>query len=401
MPQPAEQIKKQLCYGCINGCNRGTYKATDGDEGKLFCQASNVYYRPALGYYKEKTEVPFKATRLCDKYGLDTRVIASMVEWLSRCYKAGILTDENTGIPLSKIGSLEFIETLLAKISFRDGFGDVLAQGIYRAANAIGNKAMELITDYTDRKAGQTTYGARLYITTGLFYATEPRQPITQLHRVCRTVIKWKNWINGLESAYMSYDVIREIARKFWGSEMAIDFSIYEGKALAAKKIQDREYAIECLGLCDQYYPIMDVEHSEDHAGDPTIESRLYSAVTGNEIDEEGLCMVGEKVFNLQRAIFAREGHRGREDDQIAEFNFTVPLESDNLNDECLVPGKDGEPISRKGAVLDRDKYEKMLAEYYQLRGWDIPSGLQTRAKLEELHLDDIAAELGKRGLII
>jgi aldehyde:ferredoxin oxidoreductase len=42
------------------------------------------------------------------------------------------------------------------------------------------------------------------------------------------------------------------------------------------------------------------------------------------------------------------------------------------------------------GAVVDREKFEKMKDEYYQLRGWDVESGLQTKAKLMELGLEDI-----------
>ena len=61
---------------------------------------------------------------------------------------------------------------------------------------------------------------------------------------------------------------------------------------------------------------------------------------------------------------------------------------------------KDGEAISRKGAVVDREEFEKMKDEYYQLRQWDVATGLQTRAKLEELGLSDVAQELGQRGLI-
>ncbi len=66
-----------------------------------------------------------------------------------------------------------------------------------------------------------------------------------------------------------------------------------------------------------------------------------------------------------------------------------------------LVPGKDGEIISRKGKVLNREKFEKMKDEFYELRGWDVASGLQTKAKLMELDLDDIIEDLEKRGLVV
>jgi aldehyde:ferredoxin oxidoreductase len=165
--------------------------------------------------------------------------------------------------------------------------------------------------------------------------------------------------------------------------------------------IQDREYAIDCLILCDKVWPIMDIERSEDHVGDPTLEAKVYSAVTGNEIDEEGFNRIGERVFNLVRGIFAREGHVGRRDDRLSEFNFTVPLETDTANPECLVPGKDSKPLSKKGAVVDRKKFEEMLGEYYQLRGWDFSTGLQTKVKLAEIHLEDIARSLEQKGLLV
>ena len=110
---------------------------------------------------------------------------------------------------------------------------------------------------------------------------------------------------------------------------------------------------------------------------------------------------IGERVFNLQRAILTREGHRGKNDDQILEANYTLPIETELFNEKCQVPGKDGEPISRKGMVLEREKFEEMRDEYYQLRGWDASSGRQTKAKLEELELEDIARDLEQRGLVV
>jgi aldehyde:ferredoxin oxidoreductase len=134
--------------------------------------------------------------------------------------------------------------------------------------------------------------------------------------------------------------------------------------------------------------------------GDPTLESKLLSAVTGKEVDEEGLYKIGERVFNLQRAILVREGHRGRDFDKLPDSCHTLPLEYDHADPECLVPGKDGEVLSLKGAVVDRQKFEKAKDEYYQIRGWDVATGLQTRANLEELDLAEIADDLERRGLI-
>jgi aldehyde:ferredoxin oxidoreductase len=64
------------------------------------------------------------------------------------------------------------------------------------------------------------------------------------------------------------------------------------------------------------------------------------------------------------------------------------------------VPGKDGEVISRKGEVVDRGEFERMMDEYYRLRGWDAATGLQTRAKLVELGLGEVADDLEQRNLM-
>ena len=130
------------------------------------------------------------------------------------------------------------------------------------------------------------------------------------------------------------------------------------------------------------------------------MESKLLSAVTGNDIDEEGLNRIGERVFNLDRAIMVREGHHGREDDSLPDAWHTIPFEADFTNPELLVPGKGDEAVSQSGSVIDREEFERTKDEYYQLRQWDIATGLQTRARLEKLGLADVARDLEQRGLI-
>ena len=117
--------------------------------------------------------------------------------------------------------------------------GNVLAQGIIKAADWIGKDAKNLIGDLVLPNTGETyVYDPRFYITTGLLYAMEPKRPIQQLHEVSMLMLHWHAWLEKVEGAYVSTDVVRAIAKKFWGNELAGDFSTYEAKALAAKKIQ-------------------------------------------------------------------------------------------------------------------------------------------------------------------
>jgi aldehyde:ferredoxin oxidoreductase len=245
---------------------------------------------------------------------------------------------------------------------------------------------------------GYHPYGPRLYVTNALIYAMEPRMPIQQLHEVGLIMAKWSAGTRGLTA--ISTDVVQQVARRFWGSEIAADFSTWEGKALATKRIQDREYAEECLIMCNFLWPITDCLVSPDGAGDPSLESQLVSSVTGRDIGEEELYRIGERVLNLQRAVMAREGHQGRTSDTLPEHFFDLPLAYDQANADCLVPGKDGQTVSRKGAVVDREGFEGTKDEYYRLRLWDVETGRQTRESLERLELVEIANDLENRGLL-
>jgi len=395
------KLKKDYCFGCPGAfCFRGTYRASNGKEGKFMCGSATFYILRARKYYGEWNEVPFLASMACNEYGVDTHQMDTMMQWLAKCHQAGILTEENTGIPLSKQGSLEFIETLVKKIALREGFGDVLGQGTIRAASALGKGAEDLLTDYiTDTGHFALIENPRMYVSTGLLYAMEPRQPMSQLNEM-GSLNLWLMWVYKQDGAFVSNDVFRAIGKRLFGSEASVDFTTYEGKALAAKMIQDRECAKESLILCSYLFPVMFSRQTEDRVGDPSLESKLLSAVTGREVDEEGLYRVGERVFNLQRAILAGEGHRGRESDRISGYNFTKPLKFDLHNPELLSPGPGDAVVSKRGAVLDREKFEALKSEYYGLRGWDVATGLQTSTKLGEIGLSDVAAELGRRELL-
>jgi aldehyde:ferredoxin oxidoreductase len=388
------------CRDCTDECSRGVYEAGDGSRGKFMCQSRSFYKKWADSCYDPPTDVLFHASRLCNDYGLNSKSVEIIITWLDRCQHAGLLTDKDTGLDLSKIGSLDFLEALLESIAHRRGFGEILAQGLPRAAETVGSAALELVGDIATRAGEKLSYAPKAFLTTGLLYAMDPRQPIQQLHEIIRLVIRWVRWVGKEPQAHLSSDVFRAIARRFWGSELGADFSTYEGKALAAKKIQDRRLAQESLVLCDNSWPIFYAADSPDHVGDPSLESKILSSVTGSKMTEDEYYRAGERIFNLQRAILVREGHRGREYDRLPEACFSVPLETERLNPDCLMPGKDGEVISRKGAVFAKDRFNKMLGEFYDLRGWDRESGLQKKDTLEEMGLGDIAQDLAAKDLV-
>jgi len=91
---------------------------------------------------------------------------------------------------------------------------------------------------------------------------------------------------------------------------------------------------------------------------------------------------------------------KGRKYDTIEEFNFTFPLKGEFGNPKCIVPGKDGKPYSREGTVLDREEFERMKDEFYDIRGWDVITGFQKKEKLEALGLANVADGLENKDLL-
>ncbi len=59
------------------------------------------------------------------------------------------------------------------------------------------------------------------------------------------------------------------------------------------------------------------------------------------------------------------------------------------------------EPIKSgpaRGELLAKDKWDKMLDEYYELHGWNKQTGWQTRRQLEAVGLKEVADELERAG---
>jgi aldehyde:ferredoxin oxidoreductase len=337
-----------------------------------------------------------------------TQELTKMMDWLYACMQQGLISEKELGLPFDEIGNKNFFDVFMQQLVQRTGFGDVLAEGVMRAARSIGRGADRLLENtLSDTGFSAALYNGRYFITTAIFHATDPTNPMAQLHEVCYPLFKWTLWhVTGGGMSAVDTEAFRTIARKFWGGEAAVDFSTYEGKAKAAFMIQNRTYAKETLVACDFFYPVVTPEGAPDHVGDPALESQLLSAVTGVDFDEQAYYRVGERVFNLTRAIHGREGRRGRQHDRLPEFNFTEPLTSDKsnyfflFNPECMLPGSQGELVSRKGVVLERDKFDAMLTEFYCLRGWDGRTGLQTELGLQGLNLAFVLEELKKKKLL-
>jgi aldehyde:ferredoxin oxidoreductase len=110
--------------------------------------------------------------------------------------------------------------------------------------------------------------------------------------------------------------------------------------------------------------------------------SKLLHAATGIEEfkDAKYLWLVGERIYNLEKAFNVREGVGTRDSDALPERILREPVPR----------------LPSKGQVFELDK---LLDDYYTARGWDVKTGLPTRRKLEELGLREAADSLEKLGV--
>ncbi len=383
------------CYQCGLECIRGLYRYSNGKEAYRKCEAQEYYLPWTYSREDEPVDTFCDAPDLANDYSICTFELRSMIDWLYDCYQAGCLTEQETGLPLSEIGTREFLERLLHSIAYREGFGDILAEGLVRAGGMVSEKARAMLSPTIIAIGHHDEYPPRAFVAHALLYSMEPRMHAPTLHEIFLAWVPWNLHLTQPDVSPITSQVFRAIAKAFWGSEEAAYLPRYEGKALAAKKIQNRTYIKDSLGLCDFAWPITYSFNTPDYVGDPDLEAKIFSAVTG--IDGTELGRYAERIFTLQRAILLREGWKIPETDFPPDYNFTEPLATDYFGRKMIGPGPGEEIIDATGNILDRDKFTTMLKEYYRLRGWDQETGLPHPETLTALGLDDLAPIFQRR----
>ncbi len=278
------------------------------------------------------------ADRLCDDLGMDSISTGVSIAFAMECFERGIITKRETdGVEL-RFGNHQAMVELIPKIAYREGLGALLAEGVKRAAQALGKgterfamhaKGMEF-GGYEGRagkgQALQMALGSRggCHHSYGLLAMTE-----------------MSSWPLGLQT---------------------------EGKARLLKTTAMNRIMCDMAVLCTFPSPVFDFD----------IVAKLVSAVSGSPVQPGDLSMMAERVLTLERAFNVREGLR-RQDDVLPK----------RLHEDELPEGL------AKGAVLRVAELEGMKSEFYQLVGWDIKTGIPTLEELERLGLEFVAKQLG------
>jgi aldehyde:ferredoxin oxidoreductase len=393
-PSSRYERAPDACYACPIGC-RTRVSGPDIPSGVAQCTQSMMYMEsiaadPERGYSK----LSWEAARLADYYGINAYDMHGMIPWLATCYDEDLLDEDEIGIPLDRIGGRDFIQTLLRKIAHREGFGDLLAEGCQRAASRLGKKAEELMHPLYPR--GGRFGGYREH---WLYYGGFPGG-----YAIGHLALLWvldnrdamvsHNLMSQLWGAATSLGypsqmavadelipLLRPVMKYAYGSEEAAEFFTSDGKGLrwdwsphVARRFFERTLLKDSYIVCDVAFPFLYNPNTSNHIGDSTLESRLFTAVTGIEMGEEESYDVGNKLFTLERAIQAREG-RSRNDDVLRDICFTKK-----------------DIAGRQYAPQD---LEKAKDEFYALFGWD-NRGIPTAERLKGVGLSDVADDLEK-----
>ncbi|MEM0488052.1 MAG: aldehyde ferredoxin oxidoreductase N-terminal domain-containing protein [Candidatus Bathyarchaeia archaeon] len=373
-------------------------------KGLRKCQ-SMEYYLPWL-YSKESEpiETLFDAPTLANEYGICTFELEAIIEWIYNLHKIGLLTQGHCELPLSEIGTRKFLEALLHSISYREGLGEILAEGLHRAPRHLPSEYEDVllktacipVSEHVGILARELIE-ARSYLINMLLYQIEPRRSRPILHHGF-VLPAWHMHFLFPDISPIGPEELVKIADLFWGSEKAFDNSTYEGKGVAAARQQDIVYLNDSLGLCDWAWPFTYSLVTKDHIGDPTLEVKAVSFATGKNMEEvqELLHKAAQRTANLQRVILWREGWDFAKSDFPPEIHFSVPLTSHPLGGLGIAPGPDGKPIDMIGTVLEKQGYQRMVTDFYRYRGWSEKSGLPLAEKLLSLGQVDVLSEINK-----
>ncbi len=178
-------------------------------------------------------EMGVEVNSMANKLGLNHwLLLIGMVPWLRECKEKGLL--EDFGVPI-ELEDSRFWVTLLQKIAFREGIGDVLAEDVPRAADRLGwDKETRKFYPAHGFAGHWDSHGDKatpvffpLWVVSVLRWLTDSRGPFSSGHDYSQNLTRW--------SRVFSWDKLSQTGEKIYGSRRAVDPSYpYEYKAQPA-----------------------------------------------------------------------------------------------------------------------------------------------------------------------
>jgi aldehyde:ferredoxin oxidoreductase len=318
-------VRKKACWGCPIACGRVSRVKNPpyqtDGEGPEYETTWSLGAMCGI----DNLEAITKAHNICDELGIDPISFGSTVACAMELYEKGLIPKERLGGLELNFGNPQAIVELAWRTAYRAGFGDEIALGSKRLAEKYGAPELAMHVKGLELPA----YDPRGVKGHGLGYATSNRGG-------CHL------------RAYM-------IAPEILGVPEKLDPLKTEGKAQWVKTFQDIFSICDSLVVCKFLTFALNADDLKD----------LTNPITGWNWTTEDLLKTGDRIYTLERMFINREGFDRKDD--------TLPP---RLLKEPMPEG----PV--KGHVVE---LEKMLDEYYEVRGWK--DGKPTEEKLKELEL--------------
>lgn len=327
----------KACFSCAMCCGKYSRTTTDDYdvhvEGPEYETTAMIGGDCALGSIKDIAY----ANYLCDEYGIDTISGGSIIAFAIECFEKGIIDEKDTGGIKLKFGDAKGVFEMVKKIALRQDIGDLLAEGATKASRTLGKGSERFAMQMKGLE--QSGYESR-------------RAPAMLL-------------------SYMTSDIGAH-HRPSWAvtHDLATGRDSVEGKAEKVIELQHTRPLFDTLGVCRLPWIEMQVPVS-DYA-------EAYRKATGIDYSEEELLGISEKIWNLTRMFWVRE---------IPGFGRAYDFPPARIYEEKLKGG------TTDGGILERDKVEALLDDYYKLRGWN-QNGIPTPEKLKSLGLDWVIKDL-------
>ena len=281
-----------------------------------------------------------KGNELCGAYSLDTISVGNVIAFAMECFENGLLSVKDTNSIEARFGNAEAMLKLIELIARREGIGDLLAEGTYRAAQKIGKGAAEFAMQVKGLEAGLHEPRSKPGLGLGFMVNPHGADHCCNLH----------------DNLYVVEGQMKELRALGILEPVPVE-DISPRKVALFKLIQLNRIVFDSLVLC-QFLP-----YSLEQLADVT------AAVTGWDTGVMEQLKVAERILTMARLFNIREG-------------FTAA--DDMLPQRFFQPKTDGVLADKP---LDPTKLEKAKSYYYALMGWDTSTGIPTPEKLEELDI--------------
>jgi len=345
------------CASCIYSCHR-FIRIDEGPYAGAFSAGPEYETVTALGTGTGIASIGAlqRANELCNDLGMDTISAGGVIQWAMETFERGALPDEySEGVDLS-FGSEQAVTELPQRIALREGkLGDLLADGVRMAADSIGGESWKWAVHTRGMEQSRVeTRGALGY---ALAFAMNPRGP-DHLHTEC------------LAEFGMTPEM-RKLIKEIAGDERYARSDIPDKRAEIVRWHEDIYAVSDALGLCA-------FVTTAAYGATPGRCARLFSSMTGIDMDAETIMAAGRRIVTLERLINLRLGWR-------EDPSSYAPWRLMNERQESL-------PI--ENPILDLKRMQRMVREYYALHGWAQDTGVPLPETLKRLEL----AEFGENG---